>query len=219
MSINSLLENYLYFSNPRNFNDPFDCITNREKYILKGSPGIVKHREDIGVCCFSTINDNPLMWGHYANSYTGFCIKFDSKLLRNNHIQIKSHISYLKDYMPTNSDFDLAKEQIKQLEIEEDFKETTLVALGMLNAYCWKYYDWKYEKEFRAIAINTDEFERKLKFDKENLLEVYIGHRMKIVDPNYYNLLIYILKNEYPTVKIYEVRPHHLIVKLEFEEI
>lgn len=218
-SINSLLENYLYFSNPRNFNDPFDCITNREKYILKGSPGIVKHRDDIGVCCFSTINDNPLMWGHYANSYTGFSLKFDGKILRNNHIQIKSHVSYLKDYKPTNDDLDLAKKQIRFLDIDDDFKESTILALSMINAYCWKYYDWKYEKEFRAISINSDEFERKLKFEKENLLEVYIGHRMKIVDKNYYNLLIYILKNEYPDVKIFEVKPHPLIVKLEFEEI
>nr|WP_315154468.1 DUF2971 domain-containing protein [uncultured Flavobacterium sp.] len=219
-SINSLLENYLYFSNPRNFNDPFDCITNREKYILKGSLGIIQHRENIGVCCFSTINDNPLMWGHYANSYTGFCLKFDNRsLLKNNHIQIKSHISYLKNYQPSNENFKKVKKEIKELEIEEKSKENILAILAILNSYRWKYYDWKYEKEFRAIALNSNEFERKLKFEKENLLAIYIGHRMKSSDSNYYNLLLYILKNEYPNIKVYEVKPHPLIVKLEFEEI
>jgi hypothetical protein len=51
------------------------------------------------------------------------------------------------------------------------------------------------------------------------ITEVYIGHRMKIVDPNYYNLLIHILRNNYPNTKIFEVKPHPLIVKLEFEPL
>ncbi len=35
-NLQALKNPHLYFSNPRNFNDPFDCITNREKFILKG---------------------------------------------------------------------------------------------------------------------------------------------------------------------------------------
>lgn len=219
-SINSLLENYLYFSNPRNFNDPFDCLSNREKYILKGGPGIVKHREDIGVCCFSTINNNPLMWGHYTNSYTGFCLKFNSDTLsKNNHIAIRTHISYLKNYEPSNLNFKTATKDIKELDISEEFKENTQKILAMLHEYCWKFYDWKYEKEYRAISIDSNDFERKLKFDKESLLEIYIGYRMKNADPIFYNLLRHIIKNEYPNIKIFEVKPNPLIVKLDFEEV
>ena len=219
-SINSLLENYLYFSNPRNFNDPFDCLTNREKYILKGSPAIVKHREDIGVCSFTVINDNPLMWGHYTNSYNGFCLKFNNKnLLRNENIEIRSHVSYLENYNPSNDNFRNVKNEIRKLDVEEEFKRNTLSVLAMLQEYCWKYCDWQYEKEYRAIAIDATKFERKFKFKNEDILEIYIGHRMKISDPNYYNLLLYILRNEYPHIRIIEVKPHPLIVKLEFEEI
>lgn len=105
-NLEALKASYLYFSNPRGFNDPFDCLTNREKYILRGGKGIKKHRDNLGVCCFSTSNKNPLMWGHYTNQYKGFCIKYNNKnLLKDNHIPVKTFVSYLKDYKPRNAEF------------------------------------------------------------------------------------------------------------------
>ena len=41
---------------------------------------------------------------------------------------------------------------------------------------------------------------------------------MKTVNPKYYNSLIEILKNKYPKTKVFEVKPHPLIVKLYFNE-
>lgn len=35
----------------------------------------------MGITCFSSSSDIPLMWSHYANKHTGFVIEFDlSKL-------------------------------------------------------------------------------------------------------------------------------------------
>lgn len=219
-SLNAMLENYIYFSNPRHFNDPFDCLTNREKYILKGGNSIKLHRDNIGICCFSLNNDNPLLWGHYTNSYTGFCVKYsDSDFLQNNNIQISRHISYLKNYLPANDNLQKAIEEIQEFDLLETQKENIKKVLMMDFEYTWKHYDWKYEKEYRAISVNSDSFNRKLKINPNILTEVYIGHRMKSIDSNYYNLLLHILHNNYPNVKIFEVKPHPLIVKLEFEQI
>ena len=33
-----------------------------------------------GVCCFSELVDDLLMWGHYANGHRGFCLEFDTQL-------------------------------------------------------------------------------------------------------------------------------------------
>jgi hypothetical protein len=33
--------------------------------------------EKIGVSCFSTTNDNLLLWSHYADSHKGLCLSFD----------------------------------------------------------------------------------------------------------------------------------------------
>lgn len=220
-SLNSLLEGYLYFSNPRHFNDPFDCLTNREEFIINaGGDKLKQHRDNIGVCCFSTINNNPLMWGHYANSYSGFCLKFENEdLLRNKQIAIKSNVAYLKNYKPSNDNITQAILQISNSSIKEEFKEHIQKSLKIIYEYCWKYYDWKYEKEYRAVSLTSNSFERKYKFDKTVVKEVYIGQNMKKVNPNYYNLLMHILKKEYPHAKIYQVRPNPLVVKLEFEEI
>ena len=34
-------------------------------------------RKKLGICCFSEKRDNILMWAHYANQHTGFCLEFD----------------------------------------------------------------------------------------------------------------------------------------------
>ena len=34
-------------------------------------------RASVGVLCFASIEDNLLMWAHYANNHAGICIEFD----------------------------------------------------------------------------------------------------------------------------------------------
>ena len=34
-------------------------------------------RKELGICCFTEIRDNILMWAHYAKQHTGFCLEFD----------------------------------------------------------------------------------------------------------------------------------------------
>lgn len=222
-NLNSLLEGYFYFSKPKDFNDPFDCLSNRERYIINGANDkskITQHRENIGVCCFSLINDNPLMWGHYTNNYNGYCLKFENKsLLDNKNIAIKNHVSYLKNYQPHNDEFSDCVNRIKNLQLNKTEENRILSLLTMEFEYCWKYYDWKYEQEYRAISITSNSFERKIKFEKNSLKEIYIGYRMKNENQKKYNLLLDILKNNYPKIKIFEVNPSPTIVKLNFEEI
>lgn len=160
------------------------------------------------------------MWGHYAKSFTGFVIKFkNDQLLKSVHLAIRSHVSYLKNYEPANPNFNKVRNEFRDLDIDSEFKENSLHLLIMLHEYCWKYSDWKYEKEYRAIALNSSEFDRKLSFEKNEVQEIYIGHRMKAVEPTAYNILRHILKTEYSEVKVFEVKPHPLIVRLDFEPV
>src|SRR4030042_874793 len=53
--------------------------------ITKGRDGIVLEealgkavelmRNKLGICCFTKIRDNILMWAHYAKQHTGFCLE------------------------------------------------------------------------------------------------------------------------------------------------
>lgn len=36
----------------------------------------IKTASDLGVCCFSELNDAVLMWSHYANNHSGICLRF-----------------------------------------------------------------------------------------------------------------------------------------------
>lgn len=217
-SLNSLKENYLYFSDPRKFNDPFDCLVNRENYIIANKSNMQKHRDNIGVCSFSVINDNPLMWGHYANCFSGFCIKIKNDFDNKKDIAVKSHVAYLEEYNGINKALDGAINTVNQLDLNNTEKNIIQTALKIAYEYCWKFHDWKYEKEYRAISINALDFERKLTYDKKQVEDIYIGYRMQMYYPTFYKNLMRILKKHYPHVSIYEVQPHPIKVKLEFKK-
>ncbi|MFL0354764.1 DUF2971 domain-containing protein [Xanthomarina sp. GH4-25] len=220
-NIESLEKSYLYFSSPRNFNDPWDCLTNREKYILKGGEGIRKHRENLGVCCFSLINNNPIMWGHYTNIYTGFCVKFkDPRTLLFNQVSVRSHVSYLKDYKPSNDSFDKIYQEIENFsEINDELRHIILHGIMAVQNYTWKHIDWSYEKEYRAISYSTEKFNRKLPFDASLVEEIYIGYKMKDLYNKKFQKILEIVTDKYPHIKVFEVKPNPLIVQLDFNEI
>lgn len=217
-SLNSLEESYLYFSDPRTFNDPFDCLVNREKFIVKNKLNMQKHRDNLGVCSFSVIKDNPLMWGHYANCFSGFCIKMKNDFANNKNIAVRSHVAYLEDYNGINESLDGAINEISQLNMDNQEKNILKTALKIAYEYCWKFHDWKYEKEYRAVSINALDFERKLTYNRNQVEEIYIGYRMKINNPIFYKNLMVIITKHYPHAKVYEVQPHPIKVKLEFKE-
>lgn len=107
-SLKSLMNGDLFFNQPSNFNDPYDCYpfdeidlskTDIQSYrnsckttlevnnlldIFDDNPS--KYIKDelnevlnnIGVKCFSKNDDNMLMWGHYAEKHQGMCLTFDA---------------------------------------------------------------------------------------------------------------------------------------------
>ena len=87
--IESFRENYLWFSKPRFFNDPFDCNMEIIKYYNgflnsinsiadKAEDLLIENTKEFGICCFSETKTNIHMWSHYANSHKGICVEYDS---------------------------------------------------------------------------------------------------------------------------------------------
>ena len=101
-----LVKNRLYFSNPAQFNDPFEMIPAiLPRKIFKSVSPVRKKKlsEDVlsqiyqdsmrkfrdeqskvltkfGVSCLSQSFDDIVMWSHYADQHKGICILFDTKL-------------------------------------------------------------------------------------------------------------------------------------------
>ncbi len=86
--IESLRNNYLWFSKPKFFNDPFDCnmeVLNYSNNTLNKLRRLKEHDKDIiientkhfGICCFSKTNDNIHLWSHYTDRHKGICVEYD----------------------------------------------------------------------------------------------------------------------------------------------
>ncbi len=187
--INDILINgSLKFSNPIEFNDPFDCnenliILNHNMHlvesVLKTSTykklsrvekrkikrdifvkrfyrnELKKERNRFKLSCFSTKNDEVLMWSHYADMHRGICIgfnfphKYDEKF-------ILCPIKYLKSIVPLDGSSDLI---------------TTL-----LYWQTTKSIRWKYEDEIRAITKSmSNELIEFRHYDKKFVREIVFG--------------------------------------------
>jgi len=131
--LNSLKEFFANCSLP-------DILAKDEIQRLFKRNGIVqKIREDLrkntGICCFFKDEPtHPLMWAHYANSHTGFCIEYEINEA-NAELQEVNYASQL----PAPS--------INELLFcpEESF----------LKILTTKTLEWSYEKEVRFIRLNA----------------------------------------------------------------
>ncbi|MBY0572952.1 MAG: DUF2971 domain-containing protein, partial [Undibacterium sp.] len=92
-------------------------------------------RKHTGVCCFfKDAPKHPLMWAHYANSHTGFCIEYE--IVEAPHELID--VNYA-NYLPTPSISELL------LCPKESF----------LRILTTKTIEWSYEKEIRFVCLSA----------------------------------------------------------------
>lgn len=198
-----VLKNFeLYFSNPADFNDPFDgqipmkwgemtyqdCFDANYKLFnsLRGSIKIsedkfrkfVKEQTDskkfyhpetvknedveswnnrIGLCSFSAIPNNDLMWSHYADAHRGFCLGFDTTILLT---------PLLFDYLEPIDYVD----QFPKANWSQD--STT----RFYKRFFTKSRKWEYEQEWR---ISKNHIEDRVKpFNPIALKEIILGYKI-----------------------------------------
>jgi len=190
-TISSLLKSELYFSDPKDFNDPFDC-----QIPIDFNPKALKNNLEfknvklpkevygnIHICCFSRERDNILQWSHYADSHRGICLGFgeDNDIRKWNRSLI--FVDYAKK-MPKINYFKILNELIKtdrnlyydingRLNSRKLF--TDLDAVIMIETVGTKQLEWKYEQEARILSSTNGN----LKYPKELLKEIIFGFKLK----------------------------------------
>lgn len=203
-SLGPLICGGLYFSSPKDFNDPFDCdfrmmsTTVEKQYGISWDSVVDEFKVDVhkmGFVCLSPHWDNTLMWAHYADKFNGFCLgfEFNNPLSRNSRVgdvfaSFRERAYYTlefwlhemiyanKDEYPTGASFDFD-------EIEEEMPEAIIR---------YKASDWQYEHECRLSFFGgkgVHPIPGKLK-------EVYFGLRM---DDEKKRVLTSILGKYHPT--------------------
>ncbi len=157
---------------------------------------VAKYKEDLlqankevsGVFSVTPINNNILMWSHYANSHKGLCIGFDSVKLFE-YLGGGGKINYTKDY-PI----------ISPIETRE-----TQYLLQVLT----KSIHWSYEAEYRLTTFQKTNIN--INIPPEVIVEVIFGARMPIGDKIKIKNL---LKNNLPDVKCFSAIPDNNSFKI-----
>lgn len=190
-SISSLKEHYLYHSVYTSFNDPFDCnmdllvnFKRKQASYIGTKTKFIKIFDDTGICCFTTINDSILMWSHYASHHRGFCLEFKT----NNR---------LHGINPLNVVY---KKNLKQADFHTS-KDDAFHHLIYSKSDCWSY-----EHELRTFIpdVKKDD-DRKVSFQKDDLLSVYLGvrclpddeHEIKTIIRDVYSNKVNLYKAKY----------------------
>ena len=204
-NLDALMNNYFYLSNPRDFNDPFDCNVNLVSNIEDLDNLQITERNsysNLGIVSFSEEIENHLMWAHYTNNYNGFAIEFKGAGIQvqmdNNKIAKISLVKVLYPKHPT------------RIKHEYPFAQRYVLTT--------KFKQWEYEKEWRILTTLYTE-DRILPYYPEKVKAIYIGHKIPDQNTSAYRLLISICKLKFPGTPVFIVKPHPTDLKLEFVEV
>lgn len=151
------------------------------------------HRTEIGILSLTIKNDNILMWAHYAENNTGFCLIFDGT----NEFFSKS--------IPVNYDKKLLV--INVLKKPDNYTMEDMILT--------KSEDWEYEQEWRIVKTPSLGGPGVRKFPEESLKGIIFGCDMKSKDKE--KILSWCNTRKYKP-KLYNAEPkkeeYGLIIKL-----
>ena len=169
-----------WLCSPKRYNDPYDCWFTLpdgfiprliEEALVKRNPAsnnpfypyaakkegsklatkLANFRNLTKICSFSSCNDSVLMWSHYAENHSGFCIEYDIEELDESHLFRKNlypvvysnDLSYLRNFV----------EKLVGATSEE------YPYMGPLLCMLVKFNGWEYEREWRIIAETPTEID------------------------------------------------------------
>lgn len=205
-SLDCLEKGYFYLANPKDFNDPFDCnynlITENQRDLKDWE--YVPLQNDVinkGITCFSRDGMNPLMWGHYTNSYTGFVLKIKTR------------------FEPIFSD-DVLKAKLLEV-VYSDYPNSISKNAPIANQYqlMVKLKDWEYEQEWRLIVDKKNFDFCKLFYDTSAIQEIALGYKthsnLNKEHSKLQKQLDDIIQNKYSNIPLFTVGPDQKEFKLK----
>jgi hypothetical protein len=114
------------------------------------------------VSCFSLIENNILMWSHYADKHKGICLEFDSDLTSHGFTNLAEE--------------DITEGEVGYTEYEKTNYLSSNRIFAVYKMFLCKSNAWSYEKEFRLITLNKKP--ELQEFKKSFLKSVYFGLNM-----------------------------------------
>lgn len=158
----------------------------------------------VGILALTENINNLLLWAHYANKHTGFCIELDAQMLnriiiaefqKNNELAFIFKVKY-KNRFPIINPCKHSFEQRTQLQ------------------FLVKSKDWKYEKEWRIILLNGSR--QKIELPPDVFKKIYFGLN---TDSNDIERSKVILGQYNPNIGLYRAVKKKDSFSLEFNKI
>jgi hypothetical protein len=209
--VNILKYKALKLSTIGDFNDPFEFKIAKSNNALldNGLNAVYEYQKNLyRVLCFTSNENNIIMWSHYSNNHTGILIKFQTDNIFVDD-RVLSECIECVDY----------KEEM--IKLPENFLELNYENQGKIvkkNTFR-KFIDWDYEKEYRAmILFDIAENNRYIEINTNAIIEVILGYKcdlqteldciniLKTREYKHVKLKKAILDEEFYKMKYYELQ-------------
>jgi len=211
---NTLIEitGMLWFAKSEGLNDPFDGLGYSIKYdrVLRDEDRILRLQNIWSVACFTTKWDNPTMWAHYANNYSGICLGYSKEKLDKHVNEVLENVSH-PAYTIKGA---FLKPMNYEIEIPQTFRSEE-------EPLTIKTKHWEYEDEWRlgllksyGNANNKDKGARH--YLKNTLTEIIYTDNIKM---NELLAIKKIVKESNLDIKFYKVNIEKGIRLMQREEI
>lgn len=146
-----------------------------------------------GISCFSDVNDELLMWSHYAGRYKGFCLEFDTK---HPPLQKMRKVKYLTK---------IPRIDPATLLLNDDFE-------SVMDLFSTKSTSWSYEREWRVFHAEAG---TAYHYPTECLTGIYFGPE---ISSEALEIVCLILQGQNPGVRFWKGRRSETEFKVEFDE-
>jgi hypothetical protein len=143
-----------------------DAVRNIKAHMYQATQDFL---DDAGQFSFSLTAENPLLWGHYAASFTGLCIIFRRSASTSSALSMCASVSYVKKRprLPMSLFHRMTMNQMAGKATADIANE--LLFLSFLHKSC----HWAHEREVRLFSP-FDAF-KKLSFDPSELNGFILG--------------------------------------------
>lgn len=146
-----------------------------------------------GISCFSSVNDELLMWSHFAGRYKGFCLEFDT-----------SHHPFGK-MRKVKYSTEIPRIDPATLLLNDDFE-------SVMDLFSTKSISWSYEREWRVLHAEAG---TAFQHPTACLTGIYFGPEISF---EALEIICLILQGQNPTVRFWKGRRSETEFKVTFDE-